>query len=183
MRKVAGRLRLDLAQYRELEAFAQFGSELDQATQSALARGERMVATLNQPQYQPWAAEEQVGDLRRDQRLARQGARRSGAAVPRRAARAPAHRGTILSRSASPGTSPTRRQKLKKELSTSRASSTSRRRRDSPASRHGDRPDLKRRIRSVRNTRKITRAMELVAAAKLRRAEQRITALRLTRRR
>ena len=60
MRKVAGRLRLDLAQYRELEAFAQFGSELDAATQSALGRGERMVATLNQPQYQPWAAEEQV---------------------------------------------------------------------------------------------------------------------------
>ncbi len=60
MRKVAGRLRLDLAQYRELEAFSQFGSELDQATQSALGRGERMVATLNQPQYQPWAAEEQV---------------------------------------------------------------------------------------------------------------------------
>jgi F-type H+/Na+-transporting ATPase subunit alpha len=60
MKKVAGRLRLDLAQYRELEAFAQFGSELDQATQNALARGERMVATLNQPQYQPWAAEEQV---------------------------------------------------------------------------------------------------------------------------
>ncbi len=60
MRKVAGRLRLDLAQYRELEAFSQFGSELDAATQSALGRGERMVATLNQPQYQPWAAEEQV---------------------------------------------------------------------------------------------------------------------------
>jgi F-type H+-transporting ATPase subunit alpha len=60
MRKVAGRLRLDLAQYRELEAFAQFGSELDAATQSALGRGERMVATLNQPQYQPWAVEEQV---------------------------------------------------------------------------------------------------------------------------
>jgi F-type H+/Na+-transporting ATPase subunit alpha len=60
MKKVAGRLRLDLAQYRELEAFAQFGSELDAATQQALARGERMVATLNQPQYQPWAAEEQV---------------------------------------------------------------------------------------------------------------------------
>jgi F-type H+-transporting ATPase subunit alpha len=60
MRKVAGRLRLDLAQYRELEAFAQFGSELDQATQQALARGERMVATLNQPQYQPWPFEEQV---------------------------------------------------------------------------------------------------------------------------
>jgi F-type H+-transporting ATPase subunit alpha len=60
MKKVAGRLRLDLAQYRELEAFAQFGSELDQATQSALNRGEKMVATLNQPQYAPWPMEEQV---------------------------------------------------------------------------------------------------------------------------
>ncbi len=60
MKRVAGRLRLDLAQYRELEAFAQFGSELDKATQDALARGERMVATLNQPQYQPWPMEEQV---------------------------------------------------------------------------------------------------------------------------
>jgi len=60
MKKVAGRLRLDLAQYRELEAFAQFGSELDASTQQALARGERMVATLNQPQYQPWPFEEQV---------------------------------------------------------------------------------------------------------------------------
>ncbi len=60
MKKVAGRLRLDLAQYRELEAFAQFGSELDAATQAALNRGEKMVATLNQPQYAPWPVEEQV---------------------------------------------------------------------------------------------------------------------------
>jgi F-type H+-transporting ATPase subunit alpha len=60
MKKVAGRLRLDLAQYRELEAFAQFGSELDPATQRALNRGEKMVATLNQPQYQPWPHAEQV---------------------------------------------------------------------------------------------------------------------------
>ncbi len=60
MKKVAGRLRLDLAQYRELEAFAQFGSELDPATQHALNRGEKMVATLNQPQYAPWPMEEQA---------------------------------------------------------------------------------------------------------------------------
>jgi len=60
MKKVGGRLRLDLSQYRELEAFAQFGSELDKATQATLARGERMVATLNQPQYDPWPMEEQV---------------------------------------------------------------------------------------------------------------------------
>jgi F-type H+-transporting ATPase subunit alpha len=60
MKRVAGRLRLELSQYRELEAFAQFGSELDAATQSTLKRGERMVVTLNQPQYAPWPMEEQV---------------------------------------------------------------------------------------------------------------------------
>jgi F-type H+-transporting ATPase subunit alpha len=60
MRKVAGRLKLDLSQFRDLEAFAQFGSELDKATQDTLARGYRLVATLNQPQYQPWPVEEQV---------------------------------------------------------------------------------------------------------------------------
>src|SRR5665648_189474 len=60
MKKVAGSLRLDLSQYRELEAFAKFGSELDPETQKALARGERLVETLNQPQYQPLPVEEQV---------------------------------------------------------------------------------------------------------------------------
>jgi F-type H+-transporting ATPase subunit alpha len=60
MKQVAGRLKLELAQYRDVEAFAQFGSELDASTQRQLARGARMVATLNQPQYQPWPIEEQV---------------------------------------------------------------------------------------------------------------------------
>ena len=60
MRKVAGRLKLDLSQYRELEAFAQFGSELDPETQRTLARGERLVKTLNQGERQPLAAEDQV---------------------------------------------------------------------------------------------------------------------------
>jgi len=60
MRKVAGRLRLDLAQYRELEAFAQFGSDLDAATLRQLARGERIVEVLKQPQYVPVPVEEQV---------------------------------------------------------------------------------------------------------------------------
>jgi F-type H+-transporting ATPase subunit alpha len=60
MKKVAGRLRLDLAAFRDLEAFAQFGSELDATTRQQLARGERLVATLNQPQYSPWAFEDQV---------------------------------------------------------------------------------------------------------------------------
>jgi F-type H+/Na+-transporting ATPase subunit alpha len=60
MKKVAGRLRLDLAQFRELEAFAQFGSDLDAATQRQLARGERTVEILKQPQYRPMAVEQQV---------------------------------------------------------------------------------------------------------------------------
>jgi F-type H+-transporting ATPase subunit alpha len=60
MKQVAGRLRLDLAQYRELEAFAQFGSELDQATQRQLARGARVVEVLKQPQYQPMPVESQI---------------------------------------------------------------------------------------------------------------------------
>ncbi|MEE9156738.1 MAG: F0F1 ATP synthase subunit alpha [Gemmatimonadota bacterium] len=60
MRQVAGRLRLDLAQFRELEAFAQFASELDAATQRQLARGERMVEVLKQGQYVPMPVEEQI---------------------------------------------------------------------------------------------------------------------------
>jgi F-type H+-transporting ATPase subunit alpha len=60
MKKVAGRLRLDLAQFRELEAFSQFGSDLDAATQRQLARGARTVEILKQPQYQPMPVENQV---------------------------------------------------------------------------------------------------------------------------
>ena len=63
MRKVAGRLRLDLAQFRELEAFAQFGSDLDATTQRQLARGERTVEILKQPQYQPMTVEHQIAAI------------------------------------------------------------------------------------------------------------------------
>src|SRR6195256_6307632 len=60
MKQVAGSLRLDLAQYRALAAFAQFGSDLDKATQAQLARGQRLVEILKQPQYQPMNVENQV---------------------------------------------------------------------------------------------------------------------------
>jgi F-type H+-transporting ATPase subunit alpha len=60
MRQVAGTLRLDLAQYRELAAFAQFGSDLDKATQAQLNRGARLVEILKQPQYEPLPVERQV---------------------------------------------------------------------------------------------------------------------------
>src|SRR5207248_839141 len=60
MRRVAGRLKLELSQYRELEAFSQFGSELDPETQKTLARGERLVKTLNQAERHPMPVEDQV---------------------------------------------------------------------------------------------------------------------------
>jgi F-type H+-transporting ATPase subunit alpha len=63
MKKVAGKLRLDLSQYRDLEAFAQFGSELDPETQRALARGERLVEMLNQKERHPLSVAEQVASI------------------------------------------------------------------------------------------------------------------------
>jgi F-type H+/Na+-transporting ATPase subunit alpha len=63
MKKVAGRLRLELSQFRELEAFAQFGSDLDADTQATLRRGERLVEALNQKERDPWSIEDQVAAI------------------------------------------------------------------------------------------------------------------------
>jgi F-type H+-transporting ATPase subunit alpha len=63
MKQVAGSLRLDLAQYRELAAFAQFGSELDKSTQQQLNRGIRLVEILKQPQYEPLPMEKEISIL------------------------------------------------------------------------------------------------------------------------
>ena len=63
MRKISGRIRLDLAQYREMAAFAQFGSDLDKATQDKLAQGARLMEVLKQPQFSPYPLEEQIAIL------------------------------------------------------------------------------------------------------------------------
>jgi F-type H+-transporting ATPase subunit alpha len=63
MKKVAGRIKLELSQYRDLEAFAQFGSDLDADTQRTLARGERIVKTLNQNERAPLAVEDQTAQI------------------------------------------------------------------------------------------------------------------------
>jgi F-type H+-transporting ATPase subunit alpha len=63
MKKVAGSIKLELAQYREMAAFAQFGSDLDAATQRLLARGARLTELLKQPQYSPMPIEEQVASI------------------------------------------------------------------------------------------------------------------------
>jgi F-type H+-transporting ATPase subunit alpha len=63
IRRISGRLRLDLAQYREMAAFAQFGSDLDKATQDKLAQGERLMEVLKQPQYSPYTMAQQFAIL------------------------------------------------------------------------------------------------------------------------
>ena len=89
MRKVAGRLRIDLAQFRELEAFAAFGSDLDSASKAQLARGTRLVEILKQPQYQPQSLEVEVDlGVGRDHRAARRGAGGGRPALRRRVPRA-----------------------------------------------------------------------------------------------
>ena len=78
MKQVAGSIKLELAQYREMAAFAQFASDLDAATQRLLARGARLTELLKQAQYQPMPVEEQVVvDLRRRARLSRRRAGRT----------------------------------------------------------------------------------------------------------
>ena len=196
MRKVAGRLKLELAQYRDLEAFAQFGSELDAATQRTLARGARLVATLNQPAYAPWPVEEQVaiiytanqGHLDRVSpaevpnvnEAIRLALREEGTALAAirderdlSDASAATDRSRRRGRARRPAAARAERRPSRRRSRTRRPRRPRRRARSMPSQR-----DIKRRIESVRNTRKITRAMELVASAKLRRAQDRIEALR-----
>ena len=177
MKKVAGRLRLDLAQYRELEAFAQFGSELDAATQQTLTRGERMVATLNQPQYQPWPMEEQVVAIYAGiERLPRRHPDAAGGALPGGAPRASARRGDDLQGDPRVGRAVrrARQRSSRREIEKFKQGFNV----EESVARWRRLQDLKRRIRSVRNTRKITKAMELVASARLRRAQARIETMR-----
>ena len=184
MKSVAGRLRLDLAQFRAMETFAQFASDLDAATQRQLARGQRTVEVLKQPQYQPVPVERQIvaiyavtndylddldlEDVRRWERGFLEfaesryddvliGLRQEGRLTEDiEGACASASRSTT-------GSSPPRRRRRWRERR-SVAGSGAR--------------EVLRRIKSVRNTRKITRTMELVATSKLKRAMDRMHAAR-----
>ena len=203
MKKVAGPLKLDLAQYRELAAFAQFASDLDKATRDQLTRGEKLSEILKQPQYQPLPVEKQVAILYvattgklddiptprvRDfeaqfYRFLRRSARRSSR------------------RWAGRRSSPTRPSRPSTRRSPRSGKASSRSASREPLSDHGARRDrasprtrtpgaatlqartgrgtpmpsqreIRRRIGSVRNIRQITRAMQFVAASKLRRAQE-----------
>ena len=95
MKSVAGSIKLELAQYREMAAFAQFGSDLDAATQRLLNRGARLTELLKQPQYSPLTnAEQVVRDLRRHQGLSRQAAGQATSAGSSAACSPPARQPT-----------------------------------------------------------------------------------------
>ena len=184
MRQVAGKLRLDLAQYRELAAFAQFGSDLDRATQAQLARGQRMVELLKQGQYQPLPVEKQVA-------IIFAGSQGLLDDVPVDAVRAfEEFFYGYLERRASADARRDPRQEGDQRRAPRPAGEGDRRAQDRVRRRQGHQGglectapmatlrDIQRRIRSVQSTQKITRAMKLVAAAKLRRAQERILSAR-----
>ena len=174
MKQVAGSIKLELAQYREMAAFAQFGSDLDAATQRLLNRGARLTELLKQPQYQPMPVEEQVVAIY--------------AGVKGYLDRLPVNaRGALRDRIAAAGA---RQAQGRARRDPHRASSWRRRRKPklkSPSSTNSRQelrltmPSLKafrNRIASVKATRKITRAMQMVAASKLRRAQEAAEAAR-----
>ena len=213
MKKVAGRIKLELSQYRDLEAFAQFGSDLDVDTQRTLARGERLVETLNQHERSPLPVEDQTTQifaatngfldrlnvdrvpeflLELTERMHAQHAElRDKIAAgdwSDETQRALARRGRgvraglrLRPRRGGPAARGGRAAPEPRAATSSRAARRSQRR---PARRPAERTamasqrDVKNRIASVKNIQKITRAMEMVAAARLRRAEQRIATLR-----
>ena len=170
MKQVAGQLKGDLAQFRELAAFAQFGSELDAATQAKIDRGKRIVEIFKQPQYSPIPVEVQVAVLWAVQNgylddVPVEGIKESQAAwtdflTTRRA--------ELLQRIA-------KEKALSDELTAELAMRSDGRR--ISQSRRGDVAvnsprDLRRRIKSVSGTAQITKAMQMVAASKMRKAQQ-----------
>src|SRR5262249_19215569 len=179
MRQVAGTLRLDLAQYRELAAFAQFGSDLDKATQAQLTRGARLVEVLKQPQYEPLPVERQVALI-----YAGTNGYLDNIALPDIRAfetelykfidvRHPQVFKDIVAKKQLDDQTKAALDAAVKEFATQFAA-----RAPAVAERMPALIDLRRRVRAVKNTQQITKAMKMVAASKLRRATERITAAR-----
>ena len=226
MKKVAGKLRLDLSQYRDLEAFAQFGSELDPETQKPLARGERLVEMLKQKERDPLSVADQVASIYAGTGgyLDRIKTERVGEFLADLRVRLHAENAELLDRidetgkledddeealgkaiaefvddfgpdfdeegdpleegesdriiaaeERDKGSPRPRRRTPRRAEGAKEEEAEAAPRRESPMA---TQKEVKNRIASVKNINKITRAMEMVAAARLRRAEQRIEALR-----
>ncbi len=219
MKKVAGRIKLELSQYRDLEAFAQFGSDLDADTQRTLARGERLVATLNQHERAPLPVEDQTVQIYAATNgfLDRLNVERVTEFLVGLTERMHSEHGDVREKIAGGDWSDETQKAVHDAVEsfakdfgydldeegqplddddagsrcraplerTARRMSAMARRRRSPRRPRAtaghlmaSQRDVKNKIASVKNIQKITRAMEMVAAARLRRAEQRIAALR-----
>ena len=218
MKKVAGRIKLELSQYRDLEAFAQFGSDLDADTQRTLARGERLVATLNQHERAPLPVEDQTVQIYAATNgfLDRLNVERVTEFLLELTERMHSQHGELREKIAGGDWSEETQKEVHdavdafakdfgydldeegqpldddappaRPLAAPDATSPTQRRAASQGAAGGLAPlagtamasqrDVKNKIASVKNIQKITRAMEMVAAARLRRAEQRIAALR-----
>ena len=176
MKQVAGSIKGELAQYREMAAFAQFGSDLDAATQRLLNRGARLTELLKQPQFSPLHGRGAGGrDLRRRERLSRQAAGQQGRRVRAGLPGAPAHQAQGSAR---------RDPRPRSELTDDIREQAPRRGRLLLQGLRVAAADglslkaLRNRIASVKATQKITKAMQMVAASKLRRAQDAAEAAR-----
>ena len=203
MKKVTGSLKIDLAQFRAMEAFAMFASDLDAASRQQLDRGQRLMELLKQPQYAPFPVEEQVVSIWAGTRgKLDDGPGRGRAPLRARVPRVPASRGRAGSSTAiresrgvhrrhrggardglrqrsSTSSRPTRASRSRRVTRSSRRSRT----RTSSRSRSSSRSEAdawlhrcasyRARIRSTQATKKITRAMELIAASRIIKAQQR----------
>ena len=179
IKQVAGKIKLDLAQFRELAAFAQFGSDLDAATKARLDRGQRIVELFKQIQYNPIPVEEQVAVLWAMQNgLFRSGSGRASEAVPDEAPGIPAD-----AKGESACGDSGRKKQIDKDLEARFGDRNQRvQERESVALTGQGAPykfqamantqDIRRRIKSIRNTAQITKAMQMVAASKMRKAQQ-----------
>ena len=205
MRSVAGRLRLDLAQFRELEAFASFSSDLDASSRATLDRGQRLVELLKQGQYSPYPVEREVvslwlGTTGKLDKVPVSDVRRFEVGVPRlhrsqrqrHLRRDPAdqdprrrHGRRAWRRRSRPSTASSRPARASRSRSTRpRPRPWTRRSGARSASRSRRRPDpmaaslraLRRRIRSTQSTKKIFSAQELIAGARIVRAQARVEA-------
>ena len=170
IKQVAGKIKLDLAQFRELAAFAQFGSDLDAATKARLDRGQRIVELFKQIAIQPdpgrGAGRRSLGDA---EWLSRSGAGRAGERIPDEAAGLPAdpqgERARVdpdeeSDRQRSRSGTGERPERFQGDLAI-----------DAPND-MANTQDIRRRIKSIRNTAQITKAMQMVAASKMRKAQQ-----------
>ena len=171
MKSVAGQLKLELAQYRDLAAFAKLSSDLDKSTQNQLMRGEKLTELLKQPQYQPQVDGRSSRDpLRRDQRLRQ----RHPDAAPARTGRADS---SAFLHEKHPEIPQGHRRRAANFRTTSKKQlDAAHRGVQQDASDMASVRDLRDRIRSLKNTQQITKAMKQVAAAKIRRAEAGATA-------